>query len=153
MRSDRQPSHLQAHLGYWLRLVSNAVSQSFARKVEAKGVTVAEWVVLRALYDVERIKPSLLAERIGVTKGAVSKLADRLIQKDLVVRDANADDKRAHALCLKASGRALVPKLAALADQNDELFFGVLASGERGELERLLRKIVSARELKNVPTD
>jgi len=153
MAADQRPSGIEAHLGYWLRTVSNAVSQSFARKVEAEGVTVAEWVLLRVLYDAERIGPSLLAERIGMTKGAISKLADRLIQKDLVARNADPDDRRAHTLALKPSGRALVPKLAAQADQNDEAFFGVLAAKERDQLERLLRKIVSARELKTMPTD
>lgn len=153
MGAKRPPSDLQAHLGYWLRTVSNAVSQSFARKVEAQGVTVAEWVVLRVLYDVEAIGPSLLAERIGMTKGAISKLADRLVQKDLVRRDADPDDKRAHMLALKASGRALVPKLAALADQNDQSFFGALTPHERDRLARLLRKIAAKRDLKSAPTD
>lgn len=56
------PSALEAHLGYWLRMVSNAVSHSFARKLEREGVTVAEWVFLRALYDAGQIAPSQLAE-------------------------------------------------------------------------------------------
>ena len=88
-----------------------------------------------------------------MTKGAISKLADRLIQKSLVERDADPNDRRAHTLALTRSGRALVPKLAALADRNDETFFDVLAAKERDQLKRLLRKIVSTRELKTVPTD
>lgn len=146
-------SKLEAHLGYWLRTVSNAVSYSFAARLENEGVTVAEWVILRVLYDAERIAPSLLAERIGMTKGAISKLADRLVQKGFVERDAVPDDRRAHTLALTPSGRAIVPKLAALADRNDKSFFGALTDNERAQLERLLRKIVSARELKTVPTE
>ena len=42
-------SDLTAHTGYLLRMVSNAVSQEFARKVAGEGVTVAEWVMLRSL--------------------------------------------------------------------------------------------------------
>lgn len=151
--AGKRPSDLEVHLGYWLRTVSNAVSYRFAAKLEHEGVTVAEWVFLRMLYDSDRIGPSLLAERIGMTKGAISKLADRLIQKSLVERDADPNDRRAHTLSLTRSGRALVPRLAALADRNDKAFFGVLAAKERDQLERLLRKIVSARELKTVPTD
>ena len=37
-------SALDAHLGYWLRAVSNHVSHAFKTKVERHGVTVAEWV-------------------------------------------------------------------------------------------------------------
>lgn len=48
-RSDSQPSQLESDLGYWLRSVSNAVSRSFARKVEGEGVTVAEGVFLQVI--------------------------------------------------------------------------------------------------------
>ena len=41
MSNQSPPSHLTSHLGYWLRHVSNHVSQAFARKVEQQGVTVA----------------------------------------------------------------------------------------------------------------
>ena len=46
-------SSLESHLGYWIRYVSNHVSHAFALKLAAVGVTVAEWVVLRDLYDSE----------------------------------------------------------------------------------------------------
>jgi DNA-binding MarR family transcriptional regulator len=134
-------------------MVSNAVSQSFARKVDREGVTVAEWVFLRALYDAGQVAPSRLAEGMGMTKGAISKLADRLLEKSLIERRANPGDKRAHTLALSRAGRKLVPRLAALADENDEEFFGALASDERRRLEQLLRKIVKARELTDVPVD
>lgn len=153
MTPDMPPSDLNDHLGYWLRTVSNAVSHSFARRVEAQGVTVAEWVFLRMLYDVESIAPSLLAARMRMTKGAISKLADRLLAKDLVERRPNPDDGRAHELVLKPAGRTLVPRLAELADQNDAAFFDLLTRDERRQLEVLLRKIVVGRELKDVPTE
>ena len=153
MTSKTSVSGLQAHLGYWLRIVSNAVSQGFARKVEAQGVTVAEWVFLRVLYDVDHIAPSLLAQRLGMTKGAISKLADRLVDKGLVTRGSNPDDGRGQSLVLKSEGRKVVPRLAALADENDAAFFGALSKAECQQLMRLLRKLVLQRELTKVPTE
>ena len=152
MTSAPPVSDLEAHLGYWLRMVSNAVSQSFARRVEAESVTVAEWVFLRMLWDIDPVAPSLLAGRMGMTKGAISKLADRLIGKALVERRADLVDGRAQILSLTAAGRALVPRLAALADVNDAAFFGTRSPENRNDLERLLRKIVSDRKLTDVPT-
>src|SRR5271156_6811284 len=106
-------SALESHLGYWLRYVSNHVSQAFARKVEAHGVTVAEWVLMRQLLDEEALAPSRLAERMGMTRGAISKLADRLIAKSLLVRAADPQDGRGQTLSLTRAGRSMVPKLAA----------------------------------------
>jgi len=153
MRSTQPVSDLTAHLGYWLRHVSNRASLAFARKVEAIGVTVAEWVLMRQLLDVQPLAPSRLAERMGMTRGAVTKLADRLIAKSLLVRVADAEDGRAQTLALTPSGRSLVPELAALADANDAEFFVSLAPDDRTALFRILREIVEKRGLRSSPVD
>lgn len=146
-------SELHTHLGYQLRAVSNAVSHSFARKLDNERVTVAEWVFLRVLYDFEALPPSELAARMGMTKGAISKLADRLVEKNLLDRQFVQDGAWRQTLSLKPSGRALVPRLAQLADQNDAEFFGVLTPDERRQLEQLLSKVAHSQNLTNVPTD
>ena len=146
-------SGLEDHLGYWLRFLSNHVSQAFARKVEARGVTVAEWVLMRLLLDAEAQAPSLLAERMGMTRGTITKLADRLIAKSLVIRAADPEDGRAQTLSLTATGRTLVPELAALADRNDAEFFADLPPEDRASLTRILRAIVEKRGLKAAPVE
>jgi len=146
-------SDLTDHLGYWLRLVSNHVSQAFARKVEARGVTVAEWVVMRQLLDVEVLAPSRLAERMGATRGTVSKLADRLIGKGLAIRSPDPEDGRGQTLSLTLAGRTLTPELALLADQNDAEVFGGLSARDRAALARILRSIVDNRGLKAMPIE
>lgn len=144
---------IEAHLGYWLRFVSNHVSHAFSRKLEARGVTVAEWVVLRELFEADRAAPSRLADRLGLTRGAISKLADRLAAKSLVARTANGDDRRYQALLLTAEGRALVPKLSALADRNDAEFFGHLDQAERERLIAAMQAIVRRHGLRAIPVD
>jgi DNA-binding MarR family transcriptional regulator len=134
-------------------MVSNAVSQEFARKVSGEDVTVAEWSFMRALYDLEPTPPSVLAERMGMTKGAISKLAERLTAKGLVAREENQQDKRAHSLSLTSEGRAKIPVLASLADENDAEFFGVLTKGEHETLDHILRVLAERRELKATPVD
>jgi DNA-binding MarR family transcriptional regulator len=153
MPATQPASDLTVHLGYWLRYVSNHVSQAFARKVEAHGVTVAEWVLMRQLLDEEAVAPSRLAERMGMTRGAISKLAERLIAKSLLARASNPADGRAQTLSLTRSGRSMVPKLAALADANDAEFFDHLAPKDRAAMLGLLRQIVDKRGLKSLPVD
>ena len=84
-------SALEDHLGYWLRFVSNHVSQAFSIKIATLDITVAEWVVMRELFERVKIAPSEIADRIGMTRGGISKLADRLIAKSLVVRARGQD--------------------------------------------------------------
>jgi len=146
-------SDLTTHTGYWLRMVSNAVSQEFARKVTAEGVTVAEWACMRSMYDGDAVSPSALAERMGMTKGAISKLADRLAEKGLVERTSNPDDKRGQSLRLTKEARRKIPRLAKLADQNDAESFAVLTAKERESLNRILRAFAQRHGLTSTPID
>ena len=146
-------SDLEDHLGYWLRYASNQVSQAFARKVLAREVTVAEWVTLRVLFEHEALAPSVLADRLGMTRGAISKLVDRLVAKALVTRTTDERDRRYQELAITAAGRALVPELALLADQNDAEFFGHLTASDRAAMTRIMQDIVRRHGLRGSPVD
>jgi len=144
---------LTDHTGYWMRMVSNAVSQEFARKVSGEDVTVAEWSFMRSLYDSEPTPPSVLAKKMAMTKGAISKLAERLMAKGLVEKTESQEDRRAHNLSLTTEGRAKIPVLASLADQNDAEFFGALTKEEHETLDRIMRVLAEKRDLKATPVD
>lgn len=146
-------SPLESHLGYWLRFVSNQVSHAFAIKLAARDVTVAEWVLLRELYDVDAITPSQVADHLGLTRGAISKLADRLQEKGFLTRASNPDDRRYQTLTLTPVGRRLVPTLSVLADRNDVEFFGHLSATDRAAIEVAMRDIVRRLGLNTAPTD
>jgi DNA-binding MarR family transcriptional regulator len=149
----KAPSTLEDHAGYWLRYVSNHVSHAFARKVEAQGVTVAEWVLLRAMLDAGIANPSLLANVVGMTRGAVSKLVERLCRKKLMVRSSSEGDRRYQTVELTAAGKRLVPVLARLADENDREFFGHLNTDERTRFVTLLQNIVRRHGWKDLPVN
>lgn len=144
---------LTDHLGYWLRQVSNHVSHAFARKLAAEGVTVAEWAVMRQLHGREPMSPSHLAEEMGMTRGAISKLADRLVAKALVGREDSLSDGRAHTLRLTARGADLTPELARLADRNESESFSHLSDEDRAALLRILRATVSRLGITAIPID
>ncbi len=147
-------SNLRSHLGFWMRFVSNHVSQSFARKIEKQGVTVAEWVILREMYEHrDKTSPGIIVRQTGLTKGAVSKLIDRLYAKKLVTRLCAKEDKRYQEIKLTEEGRALVPKLAHSADSNDQEFFGCLSHKERNALDQILKLIVSKNQLNRTPVN
>ena len=106
----------------------------------------------RAIEE-EALAPSRLAERMGMTRGAVSKLADRLIAKSLLVRTADPQDGRAQTLALTQQGSDLVPELAGLADRNDADFFAYLSAAERKTLERILKRIAEHCHMTAIPIE
>lgn len=137
-----------------MRIVSNQVSHSFASRLEASGVTVAEWVVLREMFGGSSVTtPSAVAELTGLTRGAVSKLLNRLLEKGLVGRRGSTGDRRYQEIRLTDAARVLVPKLARLADENDEQFFGALAEPERSALRRSLVRLAEHHGFNRPPID
>jgi DNA-binding MarR family transcriptional regulator len=146
-------SELRSHIGFWLRFVSNHVSHAFAKKLLDSGVTAAEWVILREIYDTDEMPPSALAEQTGFTRGAISKLIERLVVKKLVSRKEGSDDRRYQRIALTPAGRRLVPTLAAIADRNDHEFFKPLTGKEQQALIAILKKLVHTHDLHKLPTE
>jgi DNA-binding MarR family transcriptional regulator len=147
-----QASLLTVPIGFWMRMVSNSVSHAFARKLEASGVTVAEWVVLREMYSGDdTTSPGLVARLTGLSPGAVSKLISRLLAKRLVTRKESARDRRFQDIQLTAAAIAIVPRLAKLADQNDREFFAGLSDSDRKTLSRILKEVVALHKITKMP--
>jgi DNA-binding MarR family transcriptional regulator len=150
--SSPQPD-LESHLGYWLRRVSNHVSGAFARGLQMKHTSVAEWVVLCCICDRPGISPGVLAETLDLTRGAVSKVIDKLEAKNWITRSTKPEDSRLQLLSMTRSGNRVLPQLAKIADENDREFFAVLDPAESATLRRLLGKLAEFHKIRAVPTD
>lgn len=150
MKSANEP--FEKYIGGRMRAISNRVSSTFARKVERSGVTVAEWVILRMVYECgPTVSPSEIARHTGLTRGAVSKLVDRAMEKGLVLRAESKDDRRYQDVTLTARARELVPILAGYAKETDEEFFSCLTASERATLVRILQKLAVENRVTEVP--
>lgn len=147
-------SHLKDHIGFWMRLVSNHVSSNFALKLSAYDISVSEWVILREIFESPHPLPVLhLANAIGFTKGAVSKITAKLEEKELLRREADNDDGRAQKLAITLKGKKLIPLLAKEADRNDEETFAVLSVTKQRTLKALLREIAEQNNLDVYPVN
>lgn len=59
----RNVSTLKSHIGYHMRVVSNEVSQAFAKKLRKYDVAVAEWVILREMYETKNLLPLVMSQK------------------------------------------------------------------------------------------
>ena len=137
------PSHLHSHVGYWLRCLSNLVSSTFADRLAKRDISVAQWVVLRTLYEKRNVTLNEAAAEVGVDKSSLSRMVERLVQRGLLVR-GEGSDRRSVGLALTPAAVKLVPQLSALADKNDEEFFTGLSAREREEFLATIKRLLSA---------
>lgn len=146
-------SALEPHLGYWLRRVSNRVSGTFAQALQARQTSVAEWVVVCHVRERPGITPKELADLLGFTPGAVSKVIDKLEAKRWIRSAKSRQDQRVRMLTLTRQGNADLPRLVEIADANDRRFFDCLNASERATLRHLLEKLVRHHEIRDVPIE
>jgi len=149
----RSAPDLDLHLGYWLRRVSNRVSGEFARTLQTRRASVAEWVVLCRVQERPGITPGELADALALTRGAVSKVIDKLEAKSWITGSTKPRDNRVRLFCLTRRGSRVLPELAKIASRNDRAFFDVLKPGERATLRRLLSKLVDIHRIGAVPIE
>jgi DNA-binding MarR family transcriptional regulator len=97
--------------------------------------------------------PSAVAELTGLSRGAVSKLVERLLKKGFVTRRDSSGDRRRQDIKLTPSAVVLVPRLAKLADENDEAFFGVISHEERHALRTILLRIADLNHFSRPPIE
>jgi DNA-binding MarR family transcriptional regulator len=89
----------------------------------------------------------------GLTRGAVSKLVERLLRKGLVTRKESVTDRRYQDIRLTPSAIRLVPQLGKLADQNDKELFGVLSKSDREVLTEILKRTATLHKLTQMPIE
>ena len=145
---------IEANLAYWVHYVGERLSQQLRAQTLEFGVTAAESVLLRKLHEHEQgVMPSRLAWRLGLSCGHVSRLAMRLEIKGLVHRAPSVSDGRAKRLRLTEYGRALLPYLAAVADESNAGSFGGVEDASCASIEAVMKWIVRMNRWRFIPPD
>jgi MarR family multiple antibiotic resistance transcriptional regulator len=105
-------------------------------------VTSSQFKVLIIVAQFKADTPAELCRHLSLDSGSMTRMLDRLEQKQLITRSRSAADRRQVQLALTAEGRAITDRLPQIgADAMNELL-GVLDQEEVASLERILTKVL-----------
>ncbi len=93
----------------WAQLAHayHRIARLMEQALDADSLTLAQFEVLVRLHLDGAISQSVLAARLLVTKGNISGLLNRMAKANLVRRQADRADRRAHKLIMTSHGRKL----------------------------------------------
>ena len=114
------------------------------KHLEPQGVTAQQFKVLIMIARFCAETPADLCRMLSLDSGSMTRMLDRLEQKDLLVRTRSESDRRQVRLVLTDSGQALsdlLPQIGAMA-MNEMV--GMLEDSELATLEKILTKILVA---------
>jgi DNA-binding MarR family transcriptional regulator len=111
------------------------------RLLRPLGVSAAGGLVLGILRDHGTMSPSVLGERLIVTRATVTGLLDSLERRGFVSRSANPADRRSLLVEVTPAGLAVVQELRTIVHRNERDWMSVLSDAELRTYVDLLHRI------------
>lgn len=113
--------------------------------LDRHGVTRSEFSVLSALARADRpLRASEVVSTTLLSGASITKIADSLVRRELLVRQKSDRDGRVVLLALTDAGRAVIDNEMPRRLADDEQLIAGLSPAERETLAGLLRKVCAA---------
>jgi DNA-binding MarR family transcriptional regulator len=133
---------LDDFIPYRLSVTSNLVSDSIARAYESLfGLTIPEWRLVAVVAETGGITQQAIGAKTLMDKVTVSRAAIALVDRGLLARRANAEDRRSHLLELTDAGRDLYAAVAPKALDLERRIFSAFEPAEVARFMDMLRRI------------
>ena len=140
-RASAQESgfNLKAFLPYRLSVLANTVSQGIAASyLERFGISVTEWRVIAVLGGSPGVTASDVMTRTAMEKVPVSRAVKALVEKSLLQRKTDNQDRRCRRLQLTPQGQAVFNDIIPRAQAYETALLEALSKKEIESLNALL---------------
>jgi len=130
-----------------MRACNVMMQERLGRLLEPHGISSMGYITMMALYSRPEnlANPSELSDTTGETRGNMTRICDELVDKGLVRRVPNAEDRRRVDLSLTDAGVALLNTLAPQLRANaDDFYKRTFTKTEKATLQQLLAQFSAA---------
>ena len=114
------------------------------RHMEPFGITAAQFKVLIIMEQFDVDTPAELCRHLSVDSGSMTRMLDRLEQKNLLARQRCEADRRQVRLVLTEDGQVLAGMLPQIGADAMNQLAAVISPQELQSLEQILKKILLA---------
>jgi MarR family 2-MHQ and catechol resistance regulon transcriptional repressor len=136
--------------GIHLWLVFMKAYRTLARhargSIEPLGLGPSDFAILELLLHKGRQPVNAIGRRVDLTSGAITSAVDRLEAQGLVVRTADAEDRRTRFVSLTPKGTARIRDVFGVHKRTMEGVTSSLTTAERETLINLIKKLGRAAE-------
>ena len=142
--SENPALSLDGFLPYRLSVLSNAVSRKIADIYEREfGLSIWQWRIIAVLGEREGLTSTEVAQRTLMDKPTVSRAAASLIERGILERDIDKDDRRRAPMRLSSEGQAIYAAVIPMALESEKEFLDALSAEEAETLHALLSRLAA----------
>lgn len=104
---------METNYGFIIEKTSRKIKQSLQKRFNDLQIyiTVDQWVILLELSQQNGLAQYEIAEKTNKDAPTVNRIIELLLQKELVIKSGNSEDKRKSIICLSKKGMELVANL------------------------------------------
>jgi len=119
------------------------LSYNISKEMKAFGITRQQYEVLGILNNNsdQPINLNMVKSYLRENVPDISRIVQRLVEKRLINRTRQANDKRNSAISINKTGLDLIEQIEPIIKEKMNEFFGVLTSEELEELSRIITKV------------
>ena len=144
MKHFHPDNFLNCTLGLLLGRTAMLKDKIIDRHMEPYGITAAQFKVLIIMAQFDVDTPAELCRHLCLDSGSMTRMLDRLEQKNLLVRQRSEADRRQVRLVLSEDGKALAGLLPQVGADAMNQLAGAISPQELQSLEQILKKILLA---------
>jgi len=142
--SDSPALKLDGFLPYRLSVLSNAVSRRIAGIYEREfELSVWQWRIIAVVGEREGLTSTEVAQRTLMDKPTVSRAAASLIERGILERHIDADDRRRAPMRLTEEGQAIYAAVIPRALESERELLDALTPEEATTLHTLLSRLAT----------
>ena len=142
--SDRPALSLDEFLPYRLSVLSNAVSSKIAKIYEREfDLSIWQWRIIAVLGEREGLTSTEVALRTLMDKPTVSRAAASLIERGILERHIDRDDRRRAPMRLTDEGQAIYAAVMPRALASERELLDAMSADEIATLHSLLSRLSS----------
>lgn len=141
--TDKRPGHPETlpfpHLtGYWVNRLGGAFRTFVDRELREFDLTRRQVGMLMHISEGLASSAADLTKSLGVDSTAITRMLDRLEDKELVMRAPDPNDGRRQLVTLTGKARSLMPELRQVAKRVETRFESQIGAGDLATFHRVL---------------
>jgi DNA-binding MarR family transcriptional regulator len=130
-------------IGYLLKRVGNQLATTFDRELAQYEMTHAQLGIFFKLLHGHAHTAADLARELMTDAGAMTRMLDRLEEKDFVQRTRSSEDRRVIEVALTPKGKQMADQMTAVAVDALNGFLRGFSQAEVGQFKDFLRRMLA----------
>lgn len=126
-----------------LRIAERRIARRVERTLEASGLSIDQWRVLRSLSDGAGQSMSVVARAAMLPAPSLTKIVDRLVERGLVYRKVGEPDRRRVLIFISGHGCQVLAAVDGAVGQEERVIIGEVGLDDGTELLALLDRVVT----------